>query len=81
MIIDIKYIPYGNRAQFSIIIVGSMCNKRLLKAFNDINEPFLFSLSYQWKMLMVMMFDADGLNIQRESVVVFVELLMPLCLG
>ena len=41
MIIDIKYIPYGNRAQFSIIIVGSICNKRLLKAFNDINFSVL----------------------------------------
>ena len=36
---------------------------------------------FQWKMLMVMMFDADGLYSPKESVLVSVELLMPLCLG
>ena len=83
MSIDIEYMylietePYSP----SLLLEVCMCDKRLLKAFNDINEPFLFFLSYQWKILMVMMFDADGLNLQRESVVVSAELLMPLCLG
>ena len=29
---------------------------------------------FQWQMLTVMMFDADGLNSPEESVVVFAEL-------
>ena len=73
------HVPYRNRALFSIIIAGSMYVWQ--EATKSINEPFLFFLSYQWKILMVMMFDADGLNLQRESVVVSAELLMPLCLG
>ena len=36
---------------------------------------------FQWKMLTVMMFGADGLNSPKESVLVSVEPLMPLYVG
>ena len=42
---------------------------------------FLKCIYFQWQMLMVMMFGADGLYSPKESVPVSVEPLMPFCVG
>ena len=74
MFLDLDmFIDISCQGLIYIIIVGSKCDKRLLDTFIVRNESLSVFLYYQWKILMVMRFDADGLSIPRESVLVSVE--------